>query len=577
MQLSPDGEIAGRLLVASERTCSLFRRRNFGCARLLTSCLFLLLVSWGCTSQDSGQGNTEAEGEDARPVAGGTIVVASIGDAKRLNPIIANDSASGDINGQVFNGLIKYDKDLLFEGDLAESWDVSDDGLVITFHLRSNVLWHDGVPFTAEDVLFTYQKLLDPNVATPYGADYERVAKAEVLDPLTFRVTYKEPFAPALESWGMGIIPKHLLDGKDINTDDFNRHPVGTGPYKFKEWLTGQKIVLVANDGYFKGRPNIDEYIYRIIPDPATIFLELKSKGVDSMGLTPLQYQRQTQTPFFEENFQKFRYPANGYTYLGYNLRDPKFSDKKVRQALAYAINRADIIKGVRLGLGSAATGPYPPHYWAYNPKVREYAYDPEKAESLLADAGWIDSDNDDILDRDGEPFQFTIITNQGNDERKQAAEIIQQNLKAVGIAVKIKIVEWQAFINQFVDKRKFEAIILGWSIGIDPDNYIMWHSSQTGPNEYNFVSYSNPEVDRLLVLGRKTFDREKRQEIYRKIHAILAEDQPYCFLFVPDALPIVNTKFHGIRQEKGGIWYNFEDWWVPKRLQRSSAPQVLP
>ncbi|NOY52750.1 MAG: peptide-binding protein [Deltaproteobacteria bacterium] len=546
-------------------------------SKLLVGCLLLLLAFSGCSSRDDVPKKSASAAQDENPVTGGTIIVASIGDAKRLNPVIANDSASGDINGQVFNGLIKYDKDLHFEGDLAESWDVSDDGLVITFHLRPNVRWQDGVPFTADDVLFTYQKLIDPNVATPYGADYERVAKAEVLDPLTFRVTYKEPFAPALESWSIGIIPKHLLAGKDINTDRFNRHPVGTGPYKFKEWLTGQKIVLTANDDYFKGRPNIDEYIYRIIPDPATIFLELKAKGVDSMGLTPLQYQRQTKTAFFRENFRKFRYPANGYTYLGYNLRDPKFSEKKVRQALAYAINKEDIIKGVRLGLGSVATGPYPPHYWAYNPKARRYPYDPEKARRMLADAGWVDTDGDGILDRDGQPFQFTIITNQGNDERKQAAEIIQQNLRKVGIAVKIKVVEWQAFINQFVDKRNFEAILLGWSIGVDPDNYIMWHSSQTGPSQYNFVSYRNPEVDRLLVLGRKTFDRKKRQEIYRKIHAILAEDQPYCFLYVPDALPIVNVKFHGIRQEKAGIWYNFEDWWVPKRLQRPSAPQLLP
>ncbi len=555
----------------------MLRRKPLDCSRLLVGCLIFLLAFSGCTSRDDVPKQRAASVRDEKPVTGGIIVVASIGDAKRLNPIIANDSASGEINGQVFNGLIKYDKDLLFEGDLAKSWEVSDDGLVITFHLRPNVRWHDGVPFTADDVLFTYQKLIDPNIATPYGADYERVARAEVLDPLTFRVTYKEPFAPALESWSMGIIPKHLLKGKDINTDDFNRHPVGTGPYKFKEWLTGQKIVLVANDDYFKGRPNIDEYIYRIIPDPATIFLELKAKGVDTMGLTPLQYQRQTKTAFFRENFRKFRYPANGYTYLGYNLRDPKFSDKKVRQALSYAINKEDIIKGVRLGLGSVATGPYPPHYWAYNPKARRYPYDPEKARRMLAEAGWVDTDQDGILDRDGQPFRFTIITNQGNDERKQAAEIIQQNFKKVGIAVKIKVVEWQAFINQFVDKRNFEAIILGWSIGIDPDNYIMWHSSQTGPNQYNFVSYSNPEVDRLLVLGRKTFDRQNRQEIYRKIHAILAEDQPYCFLYVPDALPIVNVKFHGIRQEKAGIWYNFEDWWIPKGLQRPSTPQLLP
>ncbi len=533
------------------------------------SALILVLSGAACSKSDRGSTPAKTETAASEPVTGDAIVVASIGDAKRLNPVIANDSASGDINGQVFNGLIRYDKDLQFEGELAESWDVSEDGLVITFHLRAGVLWHDGEPFTAEDVLFTYQKLIDPDVATPYGADYERVQKAEVLDPLTFRVAYKEAFAPALESWAMGVIPKHLLDGKDINTAEFNRSPIGTGPYRFKEWITGQKIVLSANEQYFKGRPHIDEYIYRVIPDPATTFLELKSGGVDAMGLTPLQYQRQTDTAFFRENFRKFRYAGNGYTYLGYNLKDPKFREKRVRQALSHAINKDDIIKGVRLGLGSPATGPYPPHYWAYNENVPIYEYHPDKARAMLKEAGWEDTDQDGLLDRGGVSFRFTIITNQGNDERKQAAEIIQQNLRQVGVDVKIKIVEWQAFINQFVDKRNFEAIILGWSIGIDPDNYIMWHSSQTAPNQYNFISYSNPELDELLIGGRKTFGQAERQKIYRRVHAILAEDQPYCFLWVPDALPIVDVRFHGIKEEKAGIWYNFEDWWVPKNLQR--------
>jgi peptide/nickel transport system substrate-binding protein len=534
------------------------------------------IASAGCRSEEKGEPVVQRVSSSLEVVSGDAIVVSSIGDAKRLNPIIANDSASGDINSRIFNGLIRYDKDLMFEGELAESWEISAAGLVITFKLRPGVRWHDGHPFSAEDVLFTYEKLIDPAVATPYGADYERIAKAEVLDPLTFRVTYKEPFAPALESWAMGIIPKHLLEGKDVNTDGFNRNPVGTGPYRLKEWVTGQKIVLTANEDYFMGRPNIDEYVYRIIPDPATTFLELKSRGIDSMGLTSLQYQRQTDTPFFRENFQKFRYPSNGYTYLGYNLKDSKFSDRNVRLALAHGINREDIIKGVRHGLGSVATGPYPPHYWAYNGDVPTYPYDPEKAAAMLKESGWEDTDGDGLIDKDGLPFRFTIITNQGNEERKQAAEIIQQNLKQLGIDVKIKVVEWQAFINQFVDKRNFEAIILGWSIGIDPDNYIMWHSSQMGPNQYNFVSYTNPEVDELLILGRKTFDQEKRKQIYRKIHTILAEDQPYCFLYVPDALPIIDRRFHGIKKEKAGIWYNFEAWWVPEALQRYK-PQIAP
>jgi peptide/nickel transport system substrate-binding protein len=170
-----------------------------------------------------------------------SFVVSSIGDARRLNPVIANDSASGAINDQIFNGLVKYDKDIRLVGDLAERWDVSRDGKTITFHLRKGVTWHDGAPFTAEDCLFTYQKLLDPKVATPYSSSYTDISKAEVLGAHTFRVTYREPFSPALESWAIGIIPRHLLDGRDLNTDAFNRTPVGTGPYKFKEWTASQK------------------------------------------------------------------------------------------------------------------------------------------------------------------------------------------------------------------------------------------------------------------------------------------------------------------------------------------------
>jgi len=269
------------------------------------------------------------------------FVMSSIGDARRLNPVIANDSASGTINDQVFNGLVKYDKDITLIGDLAERWDVSPDGKTITFHLHNGVEWHDGAPFTADDCLFTYQKLMDPKVATPYSSSYMDVAKAEVIDKLTFRVTYKEPFSPALESWSMGVIPKHLLEGKDLNTSEFNRKPVGTGPYKLKEWIAGQKIVLEANDRYFEGRPKIDQYIYRIIPDSSTMFQELLSGGVDMMGLNSLQYLRKSETRRIRENYRKYRYPANAYTYLGYNLASPLFSDKKVRQALAYAIDRA--------------------------------------------------------------------------------------------------------------------------------------------------------------------------------------------------------------------------------------------
>lgn len=493
-----------------------------------------------------------------------TFVEASIGDARRLNPVVANDSASGTVNDQIFNGLVKYDKNIQLVGDLAERWTVTNHGKAITFYLRKGVRWHDGVEFTAEDCLFTYRKFVDPNVATPYSSSYMDIKKAEVVDKYTFRVTYKEPFSPALESWAAGMIPKHLLEDKDINTDRFNRNPVGTGPYKFKEWTAGQKIVLDANDQYFEGRPNIDQFIYRIIPDSSTMFQELLSGGVDMMGLTPLQYLRKSETRRIKENYNKFRYPANAYTYMGYNLNEPLFNTIKVRQALSYAINRKSIIDGVLLGLGKPCTGPFSYVSWAYNPDAKTYDYDPERARRMLAEEGWSDTNGDGVLEKNGKPFRFTIMTNQGNTERIRTAEIIQQNLKAVGIDVNIRVMEWQAFLEQ-IDKRSFDAIILGWSMGRDPDLYDIWHSSKTKKGEYNFIGYKNPEVDRLLVEGRRTFDMERRKKIYYRIHAILAEEQPYAFLYVPDALPIVQKRFKGIEVAPLGIMYNFREWYVER------------
>ncbi len=493
-----------------------------------------------------------------------TIVESSIGDARRLNPIIANDSASGTINDLVFNGLVKYDKNIKLIGDLAERWEVSADGMTITFHLRKGVKWHDGVEFTAEDCVFTYQKFTDPKVATPYSSSYIDVLKAEPIGKYIFRVTYKEPFSPALESWAMGIIPKHRLAGKDINTDSFNRNPVGTGPYKFKEWVTGQKIVLTANDHYFEGRPNIDQFIYRIIPDSSTMFQELLSGGVDFMGLTPLQYMRKSEKRRIRENYRKFRYPANAYTYMGYNLRNPLFAEKKVRQALAYAIDRQSIIDGIVLGLGKPCTGPFSYVSWAYNPHAKSYPYDPERAKRMLAEAGWKNTNSDGVLEKNGRPFQFTILTNQGNNDRRNAAVIIQQNFKKIGIDAKIRVMEWQAFLQQ-IDERSFDAIILGWNMGRDPDMYDIWHSSKTKKGEYNFIGYKNTEVDRLLVAGRRTFDMENRKKIYYRIHEILADEQPYAFLYVPDATPIVHKRFKGIKPAPLGITYNFIKWYVPK------------
>lgn len=524
-----------------------------------------ILAAAGCGSP---QAEKEYGGPDTGPAYGDLLIEASIGDASTLIPPLASDAASHGVAGLIYNGLVKYDGDLNLVGDLAESWEISEDGLVITFKLRQGVKWHDGAPFTAHDVLFTYQVMVDPKTPTAYGEDYKQVKKAEVLDDYTFRVTYPQPFAPALGSWTLSILPKHLLEGRDITQSPLARQPVGTGPYRFEEWAAGDKIILSYNPDYFEGRPYLNGYIFLVKPDLATMFLELKAGNIDRMGLTPLQYKRQTAYAKFQRLFNKYKYVSFSYTYLGYNLEDPRFADRRVRQALTHAINKQEIVEGVLLGLGQEATGPYKPGTWFYNADVPRFPYDPKKARALLAEVGWRPNSGG-ILEKDGKPFEFTILTNQGNDLRVRTGEIIQRRLREIGIVVKLRTVEWAAFIKEFIDKGRFEAVLLGWTTGQDPDLYDIWHSSKTKPGELNFIHYKNPEVDRLLEEGRHTFDRAKRQEAYFRFQEIIAEDQPYTFLFVPDALPAVHKRFRGIKPAPAGINYNFPKWYVPKDEQK--------
>lgn len=527
--------------------------------------LILLVLLTACEQQSV----IPAEGEAAKPVYGDTFIEASIGEPSNLLPVLSSDSASSDINRLVYNGLIRYDKNLVLEGELAESWEISADNLTITFHLRRNVFWHDGHPFSSADVLFTYQMYINPDVPTSYAEDFLQVTRAEAPDDYTFRVTYALPYAPALESWGTAIHPKHLLEGQDVTKSPLSRAPVGTGPYRFAKWTAGEKLELLANPDYFEGKPHIHRVVYRIIPDSSTQFLELQAGGLDFMGLTPIQYATQTDTPVFSHNFNKYRYLAFGYTYLGYNLQKPIFQDVRVRQAISYAIDKQELIDGVLLGHGQAATGPYKPDTWVYNAGVKHYPYDPAKARALLAEAGWTDSNADGVLDRNGQKFAFTIVTNQGNDLRAKTAEITQRRLKEVGIAVEIRIVEWATFLKEFIFPGNFDVTILGWTAGPEPDQYNIWHSSKTAPRELNFVKYSNAEVDALLEKGRRTFAQAERKVIYDRFQEILAEEQPYTFLYVSEALPAVAKRFRGIDPAPAGITYNFIDWYVPESEQK--------
>ncbi|MEI8344697.1 MAG: peptide-binding protein [Candidatus Omnitrophota bacterium] len=508
----------------------------------------------------------------AQSYACDAIVSVLPAEPSNLIPFLATDSVSADVSRLIFNGLVKYDPDLKLAPDLAQSWEVLDGGLTIRFHLRHDVHWQDGVPFDAQDVVFTYDKLTDPNVPTPYGADFDKVLSVQAPDPFTVVVRYREPFSPGLASWCMGIVPKHLLVKENLRTTGFARLPIGTGPYRMAKWISGQKIELEANREYFEGAPKIDRCVFRILPDQTTAFLELSAEGVDLTALTPLQYQKLTGGRFFQEKYRKYKVPSFGYVFLGYNLRHPLFASRQVRRALGIAIDRKEIIQMALLGCGRPAAGPFLEGSWAADPSIKAASFEPSGALALLKKEGWVRG-KDGRLSKNGQYFTFTVLTTQGNDQRTMALELIQRRLADIGVEMKIRTLEWSVFLKEFVDPGRFEAVLLGWRLSVDPDCYSIFHSTMTGPGKFNFVGYSNSQVDRWLDEGRRQFDPAARARIYHQIQRQIREDEPYSFLYVSDSMPIVHKRFNGVKESPIGIGYNLNEWWVePAQARYRSA-----
>ena len=513
--------------------------------------------------------HVSSPGKGESPAYGDRILFGSIGEASNLIPYLTSDSASHEVADMLYVAPLRYNKDLQPEPWAAESWSMEEGGRLMRFTLRKGILWEDGQELTAEDVAFTYKLVIDPATGSPYAEDFLRIKELRVLDRYTFEVRYEQFFARAVSSWMSPILPRHILEGQNIRETPFARKPVGAGAYRLKSWEPGSRITLTASPTYFDGKPHISEVVYRIIPDSATMFMETRAGRLDVMDLSPLQYLRQTSGPLWEEQFHKYRYLASVYVFLGFNLEHPFFKDERVRRAISMAINRDEIVKGVLLGQGVPAFGPFKPGSWAYHPTLKPVAQNVAAARALLAEAGFRDTGGDNVLTKDGRPLAFTILTNQGNEQRILTATVIQSQLRAVGIDVRIRTVEWAAFIREFVNKGRFDAVILGWTITQDPDIFQVWHSSQAHDGGLNFTHYKNPELDRLLEEARSTPDQAVRTRLYARAQEILADDQPYCFLFVPYALPVVQRRFMGIKPALAGIMYNFDKWWVPKSLQR--------
>ncbi|MGD8761506.1 MAG: peptide-binding protein [Desulfobacteraceae bacterium] len=468
---------------------------------------------------------------------------------------------------------------------------------VIVFKLRPNVKYHDGHVFDANDVKFTYEAIMNPKNLSPRVADYEPVKAVQVLDPLTVRIVYKRLYSPAFETWAMGILPQHLLNdnalraeaqqgGKDPETfsmrhSTFNRRPIGCGPFMFGEWKSDQFIILNRFEDYWEGPPNYKKYVFRVIPDLLTQEMEFYAGTIDSYGVQPHQVARLEK----DLRFQNFSGLSFGYTYIGYNMRRKPFDDVRVRRALGMAIDVNKIIDYVLYNQGEKITGPFVKQTDYYNHDIEPIFYDPQRAIRLLAEAGW-QRNQEGWLEKDGQKLQFTLITNSGNDIRKAILAIAQDAWKQIGVDVRTDLIEWSVFIQERVNKLDFDALVLGWSMGIDPDLYQIWHSSQTGPHQLNFVGFKNPAADDLIIKIRQEYNHDQQVKYCHRLHQIISHEQPYTFLYVGKWTAILdkrivikdvdeteNVVYQKIRPTKTGNYTFYFNKWVKLAREPDFAP----
>jgi len=478
-----------------------------------------------------------------------TLHLAMSSNPSRINPILSTDSASSQITKWIFNALITYDKDANIIPELAQRYHFVDDTTLI-FELRHDVTWSDGAPFTARDVVFTYETITSPKIFTPYASGFMHILHVKALNDFTVEVKYKYPYFKALEVWMMEILPEHILkDEKELMTSSFNQAPLGTGPYTLSQFAISKDIVLEANSHYFIHKPTLEKIIFHYLPDKSAEFLMLKSKKLDVGSLTPLQLERQIDDEF-RQNYAIYEDIAHNYSYMGFNLESETFKNPKVREALSLAIDRQELVDILYFGHGKVCSGPFLPGTGAFNEEVKTPKQDIAKAKALLREAGYDET----------HPFTFELSTS-ASGSGSYSAQILQYQLQKAGIVMKLRVMEWQAFLNTVVLPRKFEAVMMGWSLGLKPDAYSIWHSESRKKGGFNFVGYKNDRVDELIKQAEKTVNQDAFDTLYREIFALIVADNPYLFLVIPNSITVVNKNITPVSSSIIGVMHNTIDW----------------
>jgi peptide/nickel transport system substrate-binding protein len=527
------------------------------------------------------------------------------GQVAKLTPMLSGDVYARDVQDYVLESLAQRDPNTLaWSPFIATEWRVKDDSaaydayvarqktagktdeeiakdpklpeaVTIDFKMRDNVRFSDGEPLTADDVVFTYDFIMNPAIAAPRDRAYlERIKRVVKKGPYEVEFVFQQPYFEAFSlAGGLGILPKHFYE--KFKAEDFNQstgYLMGSGPYRLEDptaWKPGMPIQLVRNDRYWGLAPAFDRLVFQEISSDKARLATFRNGKADIFGATPDQYRQLIDDPSLMSHVQRFEYqsPVSGYRFIAWNEKNPLFADKRVRQALTMLLDRDRMIQQIYYGYAVLATGPFSPLSKQYNHELKPWTYNVNAAEKLLTDAGFKVGSDHLLHAPDGKPFRFNFTYPAGTSNYDQMALFMKDSYAHAGIVVNPDPLEWGAFTQRLQDKN-FEAISLGWSAGVETDIYQMFHSSQAGPGGDDFMSYKSPELDKLIDEARRTMDDSKRMKLWQQAHAVLHEDQPYTFLWFGKSLVFVDNRIKNIQRVTLGLNPRTE-WYVPASMQK--------
>jgi len=574
--------------------------------RLILVCITLsLCLTFACSRPDRAADKSAVAA--SAPVQGDWGIIRLEGDVDNLNQIISTSAISSKVYfGANFSFvgemLMQYDpKDWSFSKPLlAEAPpEISADHLTYTYTLRDGVKWHDGQPLTVNDFVFSAKAIMCPLVdGAPIRSTVSDLVNVEALEGRKIRYTMARP--NVMNGFFIGslpFVPKHIYDPtgaldnltiKDLlgpkgrtdpkvkdfaekfNSNPANRTAPGTGPYKFEKWDTGKEITLVRNPNYWGDqKPYLDKIVFRIIRDQAPALTALKAGEVDfNPRLAAVQYAEQTSGPTFDAQFAKQTYTVPVYYYLLWNENRPWFKDKRVRQALTMLVDREQIIKTIRFGLGKVATNVFPPSSPDFNPNIKPWPYDTKRAMELLDEAGWKDSNGDGVRDKGGVPFKFEFLANSNSAYVDQLLPVLKESFRKAGIDMQERKIDFTIFTETLRDQ-KYDAASSAWAMDLVSDPYQILHSSSAVNRGSNYGSFKNAEVDKLLEQARQEFDSEKRKQLYWTLQEIIHEEQPYTFVLWLEEAGAYTKRFQGVTFVPARPGYDLNSWFVPRAAQK--------